>query len=261
MGPVWVGWIFSVACLAVAGYHAGVLITSRWVRRDSAEHRSVTGHEWGYVLSHLVMALGMAAMFSPLGDPLSPLVWLIVFGMAGAWFTACLLRAGGPAGDRTSAPAAEATYLHAGQLHGGHLHGAHHHLVANLAMLFMVIGGHHRHGAGEVSADGVAGGQGGPGHEGHTIVAGGGWIEGPIGTVVTVVLAGYFAVHAGRSFHALFSAPPRESMPPAGSAGETAGTGSVAVVSVRGPIVRSRVEAICHVVMGTAMTVMFGLML
>lgn len=256
MGPVWVRWIFFVACLAVAGYYAyyvGALITARWVRRDSSEHRSVTGQEWGYALSHLAMALGMAAMFSPLGDPVPPLVWLIVFGMAGAWFAACLLRAGGPADDRTSAPTEDVKYLHA-----GHLHGAHHHLVANLAMLFMVVGGHHRHGAGELSAGGVAGG---PGHEGHTIVAGGGWIEGPIGTVVTVALAGYFAVHAGRSLHALFSAPPQESIPPVGSPGETAGTGSVAVVSVRGPVAPSRVEATCHVVMGTAMTVMFGLML
>ncbi|MGH3886388.1 MAG: DUF5134 domain-containing protein, partial [Pseudonocardiaceae bacterium] len=169
---MWVNWIFFVACSAVVGYYVAALIPPQRGPRDGA------GGRWdgGYELSHLGMALGMVAMFSPLGDPVPRLAWLAVFGVAAAWFAACLLHAGTPTADHPNTLADS---------------GAHHHLVANLAMLFMVAGGHSRHGA-----DGAAGGPVGPGHEGHSAAAGGtGWIEGPIGTVLIVVLAGYFAVH------------------------------------------------------------------
>jgi hypothetical protein len=216
--------IFVVACLAVAGYHAAALITHSMDTRDGAARRRGGGYE----LSHLGMALGMAAMFSPLGDPVPRLVWLIVFGMAAAWFATCLLQASTPADD-----------------------AAHHHLVANLAMLFMVAGDHRQHGAG-----GAAGGPVSSSHEGHTAVAGGGWIEGPIGTVLTVALAGYFAVHTVRSLWVLFSAALQAKPVPQVTA---AGIGPVAVAVA--PSRTAQMQAGCHVVMGTAMVVMFGLML
>lgn len=165
-----------MTCAAVAGYYAAALIAHS-LNRDDA------GRWQGYELSHLVMAIGMAAMFSPLGDPVPRLVWLLVFGMAAAWFTACLLHAGADADD-----------------------AAHHHLVGNVAMLFMAARGHHQHGDAA-----TPGRQAGSGHEGHTAAAGGGWLEGPIGTVLAVVLAGYFVVHTVRSLRALFSAPRRRS--------------------------------------------------
>lgn len=165
----------------------------------------------------------MAAMFSPLGDPVPRAVWLIVFGMAAAWFTAGLLHAGTPADDHASAAADNA---------------AHHHLVANLAMLFMVASDHRHHGA-----SGAAGGPVGPGHEGHTAAAGGtGWIEGPIGTVLIVVLAGYFVVHTGRSLRVLGSAATQAKPAPQATAGPVA-----VAVARRGT---EQVQTACHVVSG-----------
>ncbi|MGQ0777568.1 MAG: DUF5134 domain-containing protein [Pseudonocardiales bacterium] len=240
---MWVRWIFSVACLAVVGYHAAALIAHSWARRANAGGPYRAEGQRRHELSHLAMAVGMAAMFSPFGDPVPPLVWLIVFGMAAAWFAACLLHAGTPAQG-----AAEHQY---GQ----------HHLVANLAMLFMVVGGH-QHGTGGVQTGGVqtgdaAGGSVGAGHEGHIGGLGGGWIEGPIGAVLIVLLAGYFAVHTVRSLRVLFSAPtPGQQVP-----SDAAGTGPVTVIVARSAARQSRVQAASHVVMAAAMTVMFGLML
>lgn len=227
MSPVWVGLTFSVACLAVSGYYAAVLIAYSVGTPGSAGSRRGGGYE----LSHLGMALGMAAMFSPLGDPVPRLVWLIVFGIAAAWYAACLLHAG-RATDNTD-------------------NIARHHLVANLAMLFMVASNNH----GQHSAGGAAGGPVSSGHEGHTAAAGGaGWLEGPIGTVLIVVLAGYFAVHTMRSLRALFGT--RAQSTPQGDA---TGIGLVATVVARSGT--ERVQTACHLVMGTAMVVMFGLML
>jgi hypothetical protein len=170
------------------------------------------------------MALGMAAMFSPFGAPAPRLLWIIVFAMCAAWFAARAVRTGLGANATT------------------------HHLVANLAMLFMLRTGHHH---------GTAGSANLAGHEGHLSAAGGsGLLAGPIGTVLTVLLLGYFALHAGRSLRALVNPPA-----PGAAPGEPAGTGPVGVVTARREREQSRLAAGCHVVMGTAMAVMFGLML
>ncbi|MGH3942200.1 MAG: DUF5134 domain-containing protein [Pseudonocardiaceae bacterium] len=238
---MWVRWIFSVACLAVAVYHLAALITpSRAARGDTSGPARAEGQR-GYELSHLAMALGMAAMFSPFGDPIPPLAWSIIFGMAAAWFAACALRAGTPAAGTSTSGVAQ------------------HHLVANLAMLFMVVGGH-QHGAGGeeaggVAAEGATASSGGAGHEGHLGGVGGEWMAGPLGVVLTVGLAGYFAVHAVRSIRTLVSARiPGPQM-------SSAGSGPVTVVVARSATTGTRVRAASHVVMWTAMTVMFGLML
>jgi len=171
MGPVWVQWIFSVACLAVGGYLATLSITRRGVLRDG-----LRAPDAEYELSHLGMALGMAAMFAPGDDPVPPPVWVVVFGLSAAWFASRALGADLRAGT------------------AWHHEAIGYHLVANLAMLFMLISPHHHH-----ETAGTPGGQGRAVHDGHTSAAGGGWLEGPLGTVLTVVLAGYFALHVMRS--------------------------------------------------------------
>lgn len=111
---------------------------------------------------------------------------------------------------------------------------------------------------------GAAGGDLGSGHEGHAAAAGGtglggtGWIEGPNGTVLTVVLAGYFACHTVRSLRVLFSVATQAEPAPQAIA---AGNGPVAVAVAVAPRGMEQLQAACHVVMGTAMVVMFGLML
>lgn len=227
---MWVRSIFSVACLGVAVYHVVALILHRrTAREENGRPRADQPQARGYELSHLAMALGMAAMFSPLGDPVPPLVWWTVFGLASAWFATCLLRA--PLDDLP------------------HYQISRHHLVANLAMLFMLAAGHF-HG-------GTRGGPAAAGHQGHTAAMGGGWIEGPIGTGLTVVLAGYFVVHTLRSLR-LSRAAVTPGQPELRAA--AAGSGPVMTVLLRGHAVPARLQAGCHAVIGTSMAVMFGLM-
>ncbi|MCE3550269.1 DUF5134 domain-containing protein [Pseudonocardia sp. RS11V-5] len=88
--------------------------------------------------AHAVMGFGMAAMFSPVGDPVPPAVWIAAFGLSAAWFAALALRTG-PASD-----------------------DAGHHVVCGVAMLFMLslglgeqaapAGGHAHHGSASPAA-------------------------------------------------------------------------------------------------------------
>lgn len=230
MNPTWVQWVFSVACLTV-GVHFAVALITRW-SQPAEGRRGAAGIE--YELSHLGMALGMAAMFAPPADPVPRPVWVAVFGVAAAWFASRALRAG----SRTRV--------------------VEYHLVGNLAMLFMLVASHHHHGAA-----GAPGGPVAPGHEGHAGAGSGGLLDGPLGTVLSVVLIGYFAVHAVRSLLVFAAAGSTRSQAPAATplGPEVAGGAAVGVVT-RGRVVeRLRVEAGCHVVMNVAMTVMFGMML
>jgi hypothetical protein len=141
----WLSGGLAVVCLTVGLFHLARLIV---LRRDVASE-----------LAHAAMGLGMAAMFSPLGNPLPALVWTVVFGLCGAWFAASALRARRFGGD------------------------AGHHVVGSGAMLFMLAAGH-----GAPAAD--------PAHAGHA--AHGGAMAGTFGlaSVVALVLAGYFAWYA-----------------------------------------------------------------
>jgi hypothetical protein len=102
-------WFTSL--LAAVSLGLGLL---HLVRLVTARHdgRSVAGEA-----SHAVMGLGMAAMFSPVGDPVPAPVWVAAFGVSAAWFAAAVLRSG-PAGD-----------------------DAGHHVVCGVAMLFMLAAG------------------------------------------------------------------------------------------------------------------------
>lgn len=140
--------ILAVACLAVGGFHLLRL------RLDPIGE-----------LSHAAMGVGMAAMFSPLGDPVPAPVWIAVFVLCGAWFAASALRS--PAG-RCRADAV-------------------HHVVGSGAMLFMLLGAH---GAGVAGTGAVH-----AGHVGH-----GGGPDGGLGlaSLAGIVLAGYFTWHVLR---------------------------------------------------------------
>jgi hypothetical protein len=94
---------FALVCLIIAALHLVRLA----VRRDD-----VVGEA-----SHAAMGVGMAAMFSPLGDPVPRLVWTIVFAVCAAWFSVLLL-------SRREA-------------------AARHHVVGSAAMLFMIGAGTH----------------------------------------------------------------------------------------------------------------------
>ena len=90
--------------------------------------------------AHALMGLAMAAMFSPWGDPVSPLPAAGVFAAIATWFGARLLR-GAPAGAGGAAhlvvaPAAMAAmYL-------SHAHGSHHAGTVAIAALWLGLAGY-----------------------------------------------------------------------------------------------------------------------
>jgi hypothetical protein len=107
----WVSAGLALVCLAVAALHLGRLAVHARAFGD------VPGGPVGEV-SHAAMALGMAAMFSPLGDPLPGPVWTVVFVLCGLWFAAAAARSRSLRGD------------------------AAHHVVGSAAMLFMLLTHH-----------------------------------------------------------------------------------------------------------------------
>jgi hypothetical protein len=100
----WLSSTLAGGCLAV-----GVLHVLRLV---------VLGRDRAAEVSYAAMGVGMAAMFSPFGDPVPAALWTTVFLLIGVWFVARALRAGNLAGD------------------------AAHHILGSVSMLFMLLSGH-----------------------------------------------------------------------------------------------------------------------
>ena len=196
----WVAGTLSVICLGLAVLH---LLRLAVRRRDVAAE-----------LSHTAMGLGMAAMFSPLGDPVPQPVWVAVFVLCAAWFAALALRSGTLGGD------------------------APHHVVAGATMLFMLVA------AGSAPAA--------DGHAGH--LAHGGGAAGNLGltSVVAIVLTAYFAWHALRCADRFKPAevPDASEASPGAAAVAVRAPVSSLVWSLRSP----RVAAGAHVVMAVVMT-------
>jgi hypothetical protein len=136
---VWVYAVLTVLCLVIGMLHLLRLVS---VRRDAAAESSCTA-----------MALGMAGMFSPVGDPVPVPVWVAIFVGAGSWFAASVLRRGSE-GD------------------------AAHHVVGSVAMLFMLAEDH------------AAARAGGDEHAAHAAHGGGGLDL--LSTAAAAVLAAYF---------------------------------------------------------------------
>jgi hypothetical protein len=90
--------------------------------------------------THAVMGLGMAAMFSPWGDPVPPPVGVVVFAGLALWFGARLLRgvpagAGGAAHLVVAPAAMAAMYL-------SHGLGGHHAGGFAIAALWLALAGY-----------------------------------------------------------------------------------------------------------------------
>lgn len=116
-GPTWPRWLLAAALLAVAGYCVARLVVAHRVPHGYPGcHRAVD-------VAHLVMALGMAVMISPVGGPVPVAGWETAFVLIAAWF----LGAARP--RRGAEPSAAPTGWHGGNLH---------HAAAVLAMLYMI---------------------------------------------------------------------------------------------------------------------------
>jgi hypothetical protein len=114
----WVSGGLAVVCLGVGLLH---LFRMAVLRQDVAGE-----------LSHAAMGLGMAAMFSPLGNPLPGPVWTAVFVLGVVWFGGAVVRSRRFGGD------------------------AGHHVVGSGAMLLMLAAGHSAHGRGAAGTLGLA---------------------------------------------------------------------------------------------------------
>ena len=112
-------------------------------------------------LTHAVMGVAMAGMFSPWGDPVPGWIGAVLFTVLGAWFVAAAVRR-----DRIG-------------------RAAHHLAISSVAMVLMYLL-HHR-------PDGASGGAASGGHAGH--VMGGAGTTGLLVMPLALVLAGYFVWH------------------------------------------------------------------
>lgn len=112
-------------------------------------------------LTHAVMGVAMAGMFSPWGDPVPGWIGAVLFTVLGAWFVAAALRR--------------------------HRIGwaAHHLAISSVAMVLMYLM-HHR-------PDGPPGAAGSGAHAGHAMAGGG--AASLVVMPLALVLAGYFVWH------------------------------------------------------------------
>jgi hypothetical protein len=145
---VWGSGVLAMACLAVGVLH---LVRLAVVRRD------VVGE-----VSHVAMALGMAAVASPFGNPVPEPVWTMVFVVIASWFALLVVRSRGFGGERG------------------------HHVVGSVAMLFMLAV---EHGSAS-SAGGHTADTGGASHGSGSVVV--------FASAVAIALAGYFSWHTLR---------------------------------------------------------------
>lgn len=119
------GWLGTAVFLAVAGYCvARLVVAARAPEKYPGSHRTVD-------MAHVLMAVGMAVMLSPVGGPLPMAGWQTVFLLMTVWFTGSWWRSRGTDGDGW---------------HGGWHGNGLHHAIASAAMLYMLMamphGGH-----------------------------------------------------------------------------------------------------------------------
>lgn len=163
---VWLGLFWLDAVLAALSALVALWVSARLL----AARRGGVAIDRLAEVAHLLMGLGMAAMFAPAADPLPRLAWVLVFGVYGAWLVAAVLRAderGPVASDR------------AGRAHA---------VVSTAAMVYMfaAMGGGGQPDAVVASAESVV--------LAHDHAAGG------VDLVpVTAALGVYFVLHAGWS--------------------------------------------------------------
>lgn len=184
-GPIAVGWLWAGLFLAVSAYCLTRVVAG--LRNRVAP--SCAGHAFGpdVDLAHIVMGVGMAAMFSPLGDHVPRLVWVVPFALTAGWFAVRMLR------DWPR-------LRHAGSRERAwHWH----HLVDPLAMVYMAAvmptGSTAMAGMADMAASSAA--------------------ANPLTTTVDLGFLGYFALFVVWSAGAVVRVPARAQLVPAGAGG------------------------------------------
>lgn len=213
----WFNALLACVALGLGLLHLVRLATAR---RDG---RPVAGEA-----AHAVMGFGMAAMFSPVGDPVPPAVWIAAFGLSAAWFAAVALRTGPSSDD------------------------AGHHVVCGVAMLFMLSLG-----LGERAASGGA-------HAHHVAAGPAAWTS--VVAIVLAGYFAWHVMRCGDRFAAARRARTALAEPiSAGVAADVApptvdlascGHGAAAVEGRLAALRAPQAAAVAHLVMATSMAVM-----
>jgi hypothetical protein len=228
-GPAVLRWLAVALCLTIAVHCL--------VRVSIAGHRvTIPGLRRDIEGSHGVMALAMAGMFSPLGDPVPSTVWVVAFAVLAGWFGRRAWQ------TRNLSRAAVRADPHV------------HHVVAALAMVFME-GALALHGAAASSGSTMAGMAGGSGSFPVAFAS----------VVVSVGLLCYFLLYAAWSLATVVRVP--AGLVLAGTGTGTGGGSGAGVVGEAGgvhPAVRlvlsPRVAVCCQTLMGLGMAYMLLLM-
>jgi hypothetical protein len=207
---------------STSGVLAGVCLAAGLLHllRLAVLRRDVVGE-----VSYTAMGLGMAAMFSPLGDPVPTAVWCAVFVLGAAWFAVRVLRGEGAGGE------------------------AAHHVVGSGAMLFMLVAG---------TSEGAP-----AGHAAHGDGPGGA-LAGAVGlvSVTAMLLAGYFAWHTLRCADRCRTTTCPDAHPAAFvEDGRDGPDGAVALRAPAFSVCAPQSAAVSHVVLAVAMTAMLLRML
>jgi hypothetical protein len=204
----WVHGVLAVLCLAIGGLHLVRLVRMRHGRALEAAYAG--------------MALGMAGMFAPAGDPVPAPLWIALFLLGGGWFGGLLLHA-----RSIGALGGEARHL----------------LVGSAAMLFM-LGADHDTGA--VDGRHAAPAAGAPGTAG-------------LASAVALAFAAYFVLHTLRCADRLRATPGGERAGRPVLAAADPGPAAAIATVVRSPAptpCSTSVSATAHLVMTAAMAIM-----
>ncbi|MFC5995076.1 DUF5134 domain-containing protein [Pseudonocardia hispaniensis] len=122
MQLVWLDAVLALGCLLLGLFHLARMLGGGF--GSTTTGGGPLGSSPVAEASHAAMGFGMAAMFSPLGDPVPAPVWTGIFALTAVWFAGLALRCG------------------LGTCDAGH------HVVSSGAMLFMLFAGAHEHGGG-----------------------------------------------------------------------------------------------------------------
>jgi hypothetical protein len=215
-GPAWLDAVFGALFALLALYFAVRLIASR----------GTPGADRAGELAHLLMSVGMAAMFLPAFDPLPQPVWLAVFVLNAAWLATSLLRA-------------DPTCPHETRAHQAHL------VVSSGAMAYMVA---IMSPAAPAPAVAMAASSSGPALLAHDHGGGGG-----LAGIISLALGAYFVLHAVWSAGRVARGRATEPAVPAVPAPVGPAPAGPVLVAPQGLLHSPRLTGSCHVVMGLGM--------
>jgi Domain of unknown function (DUF5134) len=255
--PVLMQWLFTMVFLGVAL----ICAVRAWIGTGRGGIRPGARGGFGrdVDVAHTVMGLGMAAMFSPWGDPVAVPVWATAFGAVGVWFAVRFVRA-----RRAQAGDAVAAGHSAGDGHGRAW--LRHHVLEAPAMVFMALAMSTGHSSASASTSALSASPGRARTAGDAAPMAGmnmtsGW-SGPLVSLIAFLLLLYFGVFvlwSAAELVRMLRNPVAMTAGPGGSGGS--GGSAAAVRPVTRAMLSPEQAVLVQTVTGMGMTYMFSLMI